>query len=48
MWGSQGQWDVAGCNALVEGDFISFFLPLLCPTYTNNKRKLEESKEMGS
>ena len=43
IWGSWGQWDVAGCNAFVEGDFISFFLSLLCPTYMNNERKWEES-----
>ena len=36
-----------GCSR-VQGDFILFCVSLLCPTYANNKRKWEESKELGS
>jgi hypothetical protein len=35
---------VGGYDALVEGFSILLYLFLLCPTYTNDKRNSEESK----
>ena len=46
MRGSQGQWGVGGCNALVEGEFILPCLCLHCPTYTNNERNSKEPNKV--